>query len=90
MPETQKHISEIIEMAWCDKTSFDNIYTITGHSERDVIQIMLQNLKPSSFRIWRKRVYGRAAKHIKRKEEKQIIRDDSIRFFNALKSDDTL
>ena len=65
MHNIQENISEIIEMAWCDKTSFDNIREITGLSEYDVIQIMRQNLKPSSFRLWRKRVAGRTAKHEK-------------------------
>jgi len=58
--------SEIIEMAWCDKTSFDAIETITGLSEAQVIKIMRNNLKPSSFKLWRKRVTGRVAKHQKR------------------------
>jgi uncharacterized protein (TIGR03643 family) len=57
--------SEIIEMAWCDKTSFDDIEAITGLPEKAVITIMRQNLKPSSFRLWRKRVSGRKAKHAK-------------------------
>lgn len=65
MNNIQENISEIIEMAWCDKTSFDNIHAITGLSEQNVIQIMRQNLKPSSFRLWRKRVAGRTAKHTK-------------------------
>lgn len=56
-------ISEIIDMAWCDKTSFDDILTITGVSEHDVINIMRLNLKPNSFKLWRKRVTGRKAKH---------------------------
>ncbi len=55
--------SEIIDMAWCDKTSFDDIFTITGLSEKDVILIMRNNLKPNSFKLWRKRVTGRKAKH---------------------------
>lgn len=58
-------ISEIIEMAWCDKTSFDDIYAHTGYKETDVILIMRQNLKGSSFRLWRKRVTGRPSKHKK-------------------------
>ena len=58
-------ISEIIEMAWCDDTSFDAIQRQTGLAEKDVIQIMRQNLKPNSFRLWRKRVSGRSSKHEK-------------------------
>jgi uncharacterized protein (TIGR03643 family) len=55
--------SEIIEMAWCDNTSFDAIEEITGLKESEVIKIMRTNLKPSSFRLWRNRVSGRIAKH---------------------------
>jgi uncharacterized protein (TIGR03643 family) len=58
-----EQISEIIDMAWCDKTSFDDIKKITGIAEQQVINIMRLNLKPSSFRLWRKRVSGRKAKH---------------------------
>jgi len=58
-------ISEIIEMAWCDETSFDSIKLQTGKSEQDVIKIMRTYMKPSSFRMWRKRVSGRKAKHDK-------------------------
>jgi len=55
--------SEIIDMAWCDDTSFDAIESITGMSEKVVIKLMRKNMKPSSFRMWRKRVSGRKAKH---------------------------
>lgn len=60
--------SQIIEMAWCDFTSFDAIEAQTGLKEKDVIKIMRTSMKPSSFRMWRKRVSGRKAKHRKRKE----------------------
>lgn len=63
MTHKEPPISEIIEMAWCDKTSFNDIQTITGLPEKEVIKIMRQNLKPSSFRIWRQRVAGRSAKY---------------------------
>lgn len=63
------NISEVIEMAWCDKTSFDNIQAVTGLSEAETILIMRQNLKASSFRLWRKRVSGRRSKHKKIKNE---------------------
>ena len=33
-----------------------------------VIKIMRINLKPSSFRLWRKRVNGRRSKHQKKSE----------------------
>ena len=63
--DSQK-INSIIEMAWCDKTSFDTIKVQTGFAEKDVIKIMRSNLKNSSFKVWRERVYGRKAKHAKK------------------------
>ena len=53
-------------MAWCDKTSFDSIQDQTGLAEKEVIKIMRSNLKRSSFKVWRERVYGRKAKHAKK------------------------
>jgi len=58
-------INSIIEMAWCDKTSFDSIRLQTNLSEKEVIKIMRSNLKKTSFQVWRERVYGRKAKHAK-------------------------
>ena len=60
------NVDSIIEMAWCDKTSFDSIKVQTGISEKDVIKIMRSNLKKTSFKVWRERVYGRKAKHAKK------------------------
>jgi uncharacterized protein (TIGR03643 family) len=59
-------INSVIEMAWCDKTSFDSIQNQTGLAEKVVIKIMRSNLKRSSFKVWRERVYGRKAKHEKK------------------------
>ena len=59
-------ISSVIEMAWCDKTSFNSIQNQTGLAEKEVIKIMRSNLKRSSFKVWRERVYGRKAKHEKK------------------------
>ena len=61
-----EEINSLIEMAWCDKTSFDSIKDQTGLAEKDVIKIMRSNLKSSSFKVWRERVYGRKAKHEKK------------------------
>ena len=58
-------VDSIIEMAWCDKTSFDSIKMQTGLSEKEVIKIMRSSLKKASFKVWRERVYGRKAKHEK-------------------------
>ena len=40
------------------------LYKQTGLQEKDVIKIMRTYMKPSSFRMWRKRVHGRKAKHL--------------------------
>lgn len=66
-------INEIIEMAWDDAVSFDAIFEITGLKESDVIRIMRAHMKPSSFRMWRKRVSGRTLKHSKKSEYMQPI-----------------
>jgi uncharacterized protein (TIGR03643 family) len=63
---TEHFISDIISMAWADEISFDIIKKDTGLSEAEVIKIMRTNLKSSSFKLWRKRVTGRKAKHEKR------------------------
>jgi uncharacterized protein (TIGR03643 family) len=55
--------SFIIQMAWEDRTAFETIYERTGWSESDVIRLMRRELKPSSFRMWRKRMRGRVTKH---------------------------
>ena len=62
-PET---ISEVIELAWADDVTFDAIKVETGLSEPQVIEVMRRNLKPSSFRMWRRRVSGRQTKHAAR------------------------
>ena len=63
--EVSMDYNEVIEMAWCDDTSFDSIHAQTGLHEKDVIEIMRTYMKPSSFRMWRKRVSGRKSKHEK-------------------------
>ena len=63
-----KNFDKIIQLAWHDKTSFDEIKRKFNVSEEDVIKIMRANLKPGSFRLWRKRVNGRRSKHQKKSE----------------------
>lgn len=55
----------VIEMAWEDRTPFEAIEMQFGLSEKDVIYIMRREMKPSSFRLWRKRVQGRKTKHVR-------------------------
>ncbi|MCX8526327.1 TIGR03643 family protein [Chryseobacterium formosus] len=55
----------IIEMAWEDRTPFEAIEFQFGITESEVIDVMRRELKPSSFRLWRKRVNsGVSQKHL--------------------------
>lgn len=64
-PET---ISRVIEMAWEDRTPFAAIEIQFGLSEKEVISLMRKEMKPSSFKMWRKRVSGRKTKHIRQRD----------------------
>jgi uncharacterized protein (TIGR03643 family) len=61
-------IDRIIEMAWEDRTTFDAIKFQFGLKEQEVIQLMRLEMKPKSFKLWRKRVQGRKTKHSKLRE----------------------
>jgi len=69
-------ISRIIEMAWEDRTPFEAIEHQYGLSEKEVIELMRKEMKPSSFRMWRKRVSGRSTKH-------QQLRSDDVKRFTS-------
>ena len=56
-------LDRIIEMAWEDRTPFEAIEFQFGLSEPQVIAVMRQAMKASSFKLWRKRVSGRKTKH---------------------------
>jgi len=60
---TPTQISNVIRLAWEDRTTFEEIQARTGMVEHEVITVMRRELKPSSFRLWRKRVNGRVTKH---------------------------
>lgn len=62
---SEKDIDRIIEMAWEDRTTFDAIQFQFGLGEQEVIQLMRTEMKPTSFKLWRKRVQGRKTKHSK-------------------------
>ncbi|SDC20865.1 TIGR03643 family protein [Acinetobacter kookii] len=57
-------LSRIIEMAWEDRTPFEAIQREFGLNEAAVIRLMRQNMKASSFKMWRERVTGRKTKHL--------------------------
>lgn len=55
-------------MAWEDKTPFEAIKIQFGFSESDVVALMRQTLKRSSFNLWRRRVNsGISQKHAKKR-----------------------
>ena len=67
--QTTFETSELIALAWADDASFDAIEAATGLAEKGVIALMRRELKPASFRAWRKRVSGRATKHARRQRQ---------------------
>jgi uncharacterized protein (TIGR03643 family) len=56
-------VSRLIEMAWEDRTPFEAIKAQFGLDESAVVDLMRAQLKPSSYRMWRKRMKGRVTKH---------------------------
>tara|TARA_B100000900_G_C20444515_1_gene660445 strand:+ start:157 stop:450 length:294 start_codon:yes stop_codon:yes gene_type:complete len=58
----------IIWAAWADRITFEEILEKTGKTESEVIKIMRKELKPSSFRLWRKRVHTKSLKNRKKFE----------------------
>jgi len=70
MSLNERDTDRIIEMAWEDRTPFEAIAFQFGLAERDVIALMRKELKPSSFRLWRKRVNSKVSqKHLKKRSE---------------------
>jgi uncharacterized protein (TIGR03643 family) len=76
---TSIEIDRIIEMAWEDKTPFEAIKIQFELTEADVIKIMRKELKPSSFKLWRKRVNSGVSKKHLYKRSKEIKRFKSSR-----------
>ncbi|MNL26884.1 hypothetical protein D3C87_1484420 [compost metagenome] len=64
----------IIEMAWEDRTPFEAIEFQFGITESEVIEVMRRVLKPSSFRLWRKRVNSSVSKKHLMKRNPEIER----------------
>ena len=62
---SESDISRVIEMAWEDKTPFEAILTTYHLNESSLMRLMQTHLKPSSYRLWRKRVKERSSKHLK-------------------------
>ena len=64
----EKDDNWIIWAAWADRITFEEIEKKTGKTEGQVIKIMRRSLKPSSFRLWRKRASSQSIKHRKKFE----------------------
>ncbi len=65
MDKSFAEIDRIIEMAWEDRTPFEAIEFQFGLTEAQVVDIMRNTLKRSSFNRWRKRVHsGISQKHL--------------------------
>jgi uncharacterized protein (TIGR03643 family) len=62
-------IDRIVEMAWEDRTPFEAILYQFGLTEQQVIELMRNEMKSSSFKMWRKRVSGRKTKHARLRTE---------------------
>ena len=72
MSHTAVDVSRVIEMAWEDRTPFEAILREYGLNEAAVIRLMRQELKSSSFKLWRKRVTGRKTKHVALRSDEVI------------------
>ena len=63
----KEDLSRVIEMAWEDRTPFDAIFHQFKLTENEVMKLMQQNLKKSSYVLWRKRVKEIGLKHQKKR-----------------------
>jgi len=59
---TSSDIDRIIALAWEDEVPFRAIKFQYNILEKDVIKIMRNNIKRSSFKMWRKRVTSRISR----------------------------
>ena len=64
-PKNKNTKDWIIWAAWADRITFEEIKENTSKTESEVIKIMRSNLKPTSFKLWRKRVHEKSIKHRK-------------------------
>ena len=79
-PKNKSSNDWIIWAAWADRITFEDIKKNTNKTESDVIKIMRSNLKPSSFKLWRKRVREKSIKNLKKfKYSRKLLKDKSYR-----------
>ncbi|MGB5867904.1 MAG: TIGR03643 family protein [Arcobacteraceae bacterium] len=62
--------NRLIEMAWQDRLPFDIIYLQYGLTENQVKNKLRKLISKKAYDRWRKRVHGRATKHIKKCDHK--------------------
>ena len=76
----------VIWAAWADRITFEEIEKKTGKRESDVIKIMRRSLKPSSFRLWRKRVNQKSInteKNLNIHENKLLVKLKKVTIYNV-------
>jgi uncharacterized protein (TIGR03643 family) len=66
---SEEAINRIVEMAWEDRTPFDAIKIQFGLDESGVIKLMRRSISEQAFKRWRRRVGGRATKHLMKRTE---------------------
>jgi uncharacterized protein (TIGR03643 family) len=74
MKLSDQDIDRVIEMAWEDRTPFEAIEFQFGLTESDVISLMRNELKRSSFNLWRKRVNSGISQKHQHKRNPEINR----------------
>ena len=79
-PKNKQSKDWLIWAAWADRITFEDIKKETGKTESEVIKIMRATLKPSSFRLWRKRVHTKSIKNLKKfRQSRKEICDNSYK-----------
>ena len=76
----------VIWAAWADRITFEEIEKKTGKRESDVIKIMRRSLKPSSFRLWRKRVNQKSSnieKNLNILEKKSLVKLKKVTIYKS-------
>ncbi len=71
---SERDLDRIIQMAWEDRTPFEAIDYQFEINESQVIELMRSNLKPTSFKLWRKRVNSKVSSKHLHKRNSEISR----------------
>jgi uncharacterized protein (TIGR03643 family) len=59
----ENDLNRLVEMAWSDRISFDEIQRQYGISENQLKKLMRRLIQRKSYKRWRRRVQGRKSKH---------------------------